>query len=228
LLSFYPNKASPTGCRLPVGLARLSVYSYCVHFYGKFIFICFLPKYFGNFVVVSKSVQNIVMKNDLKCRDANNNDIEALKHLGLISYGAYAPFLTPDNLEKLKNNVGSSQTWTDILKVAKSFVCVDGEKIIGMAFFIPSGNPWDIFQKEWSYIRMVGVDPEYQGKGIAKSLTKMCINHAKTTNEKIVALHTSEIMYAARHIYENLGFKVLHEIEKRLGLRYWLYTLELK
>ena len=97
-----------------------------------------------------------------------------------------------------------------------------------MAFIIPSENPWDIFKAEWSYIRMVGVNPKYQGQGIAKALTKMCIDHARQTNEKTIALHTSEFMDAARHIYESLGFKILQEIEPRLGKKYWLYTMDLK
>lgn len=40
-------------------------------------------------------------------------------------------------------------------------------------------------------------------------------------------LHTSEMMGAARHIYESLGFKKLREIEPRYGKKYWLYKLEL-
>ncbi|HTA61317.1 MAG TPA: GNAT family N-acetyltransferase, partial [Bacteroidia bacterium] len=99
--------------------------------------------------------------------------------------------------------------------------------IIGMAYIVSSGNPWDIFKAEWSYIRMVGVNPAYGGQGIAKALTSMCINHAVKTNEKIIALHTSEFMNAARHIYESLGFKILQPIEPRFGKKYWLYTLSI-
>jgi hypothetical protein len=34
-------------------------------------------------------------------------------------------------------------------------------------------------------------------------------------------------MDTARHIYESVGFKVLKEIDQRLGKRYWLYKLDL-
>jgi ribosomal protein S18 acetylase RimI-like enzyme len=71
------------------------------------------------------------------------------------------------------------------------------------------------------------VDPDYQGKGIAKMLTKKCIEHAIVLKEKTIALHTSEMMHAARHIYESAGFTILKEIEPRLGKRYWIYTLAL-
>ena len=55
----------------------------------------------------------------------------------------------------------------------------------------------------------------------------MCIDIANRNGEKTIALHTSEMMDKARHIYESLGFTILREIDQRLGKRYWLYTLEI-
>ena len=166
-------------------------------------------------------------KNNFIYRTASIKDKEQVKQLGLISYGQFANVLTPDNLEKLKSGIANDERWIELLSKAKSFVCEHENKIIGMAFILPHGNPWDIFKAEWCYIRMVGVDPKYGGKGIAKTLTNMCIDHAKQSGEKTIALHTSEFMDAARHIYESLGFKILQEIEPRFGKKYWLYTLEL-
>jgi ribosomal protein S18 acetylase RimI-like enzyme len=34
-------------------------------------------------------------------------------------------------------------------------------------------------------------------------------------------------MNAARHIYEKIGFKIIKELEPRLGKKYWLYELTL-
>jgi ribosomal protein S18 acetylase RimI-like enzyme len=96
-----------------------------------------------------------------------------------------------------------------------------------MAFLLPSGNPTEIFENDWSYIRMVGVHPGYTGRGIARKLTEECIKLAGELNENIIALHTSEFMDAARHLYESIGFKRLKEIPNRLGKRYWLYTLDI-
>ena len=96
-----------------------------------------------------------------------------------------------------------------------------------MAFLIPSGNPTDIFQADWSYVRMVGVHHSYGGQGIGRQLMQLCIDQAKATHETTLALHTSEFMDAARHLYEQLGFTQLKELEPRYGKRYWLYLLEL-
>jgi len=168
-----------------------------------------------------------MLTRELIYRVGSIEDKEDLKQLGIISYGQYKNILTEDNWEKLNAFLNDEAKLIELIEMSKCFVCSHKGKIVGMAYIIPNGNPWDIFKAEWSYIRMVGVNPEYNGNGIAKSLTKMCIEHAQRNNEKVIALHTSEFMDAARHIYENLGFKVLQEIEPRLGKKYWLYILEL-
>ena len=96
-----------------------------------------------------------------------------------------------------------------------------------MAYLVPHGHPWDIFKSEWCYMRMVGVNPAYQGRGIARTLIQQCIDRAISSGEKTMALHTSEFMDAARHIYESFGFTILQDMEPRFGKRYWLYTKQL-
>lgn len=167
------------------------------------------------------------MNDHLNYRKATLTDKDQLKRLGLISYGQFAELLG-EHWKKMQANLSSDENWQKIITGSTGFVCCDADKIIGMAFIISSGNPWDIFKAEWSYIRLVGVDPDYSGKGIAKHLTKLCIDHAKQSGENTVALHTSEFTNAARHIYESAGFKILQEIEPRFGKKYWIYTLHLK
>jgi ribosomal protein S18 acetylase RimI-like enzyme len=124
--------------------------------------------------------------------------------------------------------ITNDKTYSELLELSHCIVCEsDEEGIIGMAFLVASGNPADVFEKDWSYIRFVSVSPEFGGQGIGKRLTEMCIDLAKKNNEKKIALHTSEMMGGARHIYESLGFKILREIEPRLGKKYWLYTLDI-
>jgi ribosomal protein S18 acetylase RimI-like enzyme len=154
-------------------------------------------------------------------------DREQLKHLGLLAYGRYSGTLTPEDWAMLESILNDENRLKDLIHKSKIHVCVCENEIIGMAYFLPSGNPNDIYKADWSQIRMLGVNPSYKGLGIAKTLTKMCIEYARNTQEKTVALHTSEFMDAARHIYESLGFKILKEIAPRFGKKYWLYTLDL-
>ncbi len=161
-------------------------------------------------------------------RQGNIGDVEQLRLLGLKSWEQYRNDLTPENWQKLLSNLSRKETYLELLEKSYCIVCenADGE-IIGMAFLVPSGNPTEIYQPEWCYIRFVSVYPEYSGKGIGRQLTEKCIEIAKSNKEQTIALHTSEIMKKARHIYERLGFTVLREIESRLGKRYWLYTLDI-
>ena len=116
----------------------------------------------------------------------------------------------------------------DLFKKAYCLVCENNDaEIIGMAFLVPSGNPTEIYDRSWCSIRLISGHPDYGGKGIGRHLTEKCIEVAKNNNEQTIALHTSEIMNKARHIYESLGFKVFREIEPRLGKKYWLYKLEI-
>lgn len=154
-------------------------------------------------------------------------DKEALRQLALISYGQFKADLTERNWNELHAILNDERSYTDILSIAKCFVCELNNELIGVAYIVPSGNPTDIFQSDWSYIRMVGVHPTSRGHRIGEKLTTMCIDYARQHNEKTIALHTSEFMDAARHIYEGIGFKQIKELDNLFGKRYWLYRLEI-
>jgi len=154
-------------------------------------------------------------------------DIPKLIQPGLLSYGQYAPLLHEDNWQKLRKGIENQDMWHSIIQSSHSFLYEVSGVVAGMAFLLPHGNAWDVYPDEWSYIRMVGVHPSYSGQGIATKLTMCCIEKARNTGEQIIALHTSEVMHAARHIYESLGFTIERAIADRFGLRYWLYKMEL-
>ena len=167
------------------------------------------------------------MNNSLIYREGSTNEKESLQQLGILSYNQFSKILSPADWNTMDRLLNNDTMWEQLVNNSKIFVCEDKEKIIGMAYLVPSGNPTHIYPADWSYIRMVGVNPEYRGKGIAKRLTQMCIDYAKQSNEKIVGLHTSEKMDDARHIYESLGFTIFKEIDPIYGMKYWLYKLEL-
>jgi len=163
----------------------------------------------------------------LQYREGKIEDRQQLREVALISYGGFEKILTKENWSKLHRNLGSEDFYTNILKIAKCFVCEIENKIIGTAYLVPSGNPTEIFESDWCYLRMVGVHPNYQGNGIGKQLTQLCIEYARQTDEQIMALHTSEFMDSARYIYEKLGFERIKELRPIFGQKYWLYQMKL-
>lgn len=162
-----------------------------------------------------------------KFREGNIEDKEQLKELALVSYSQFEKVLTSESWNELYENLKSENSYSNILEISKCFVCEIENKIIGVAYFVPSGNPTEIYDSSWSYIRMVGVNPKYRGNGIGKRLTQNCIEYARQSNEHIITLHTSEFMDSARHIYEKLGFKRGKELKPIFGKKYWLYQIEL-
>ncbi len=164
----------------------------------------------------------------LQYRIGSHKDLNQLKKLSIETWSQYDDQLTPENRENLTKTIQDDQTYLDLLDNSTCFVCeINDHQIIAMAFLVPSGNPTEIYEAHWSYIRFVTVHPDFTGKGIGKEITQKCMDLAKETGEKYIALHTSEMMLAARHIYQSLGFKILKEIPKRLGKRYWLYVYEI-
>ena len=167
------------------------------------------------------------MKSDLIYREGSIDDKESLKQLGILSYNQFSKILAPADWNTMDRFLNNDKMWDQLVNNSKIFVCEDNGKIIGMAYLVPGGNPTHIYPADWSYIRMVGVNSEYRGKGIAKRLTQMCVDYARQSKEKTVGLHTSELMDAARHVYESLGFTIHKEIDPIYGMKYWLYKLEL-
>jgi ribosomal protein S18 acetylase RimI-like enzyme len=96
-----------------------------------------------------------------------------------------------------------------------------------MSFLVASGNPTEIYKSEQCYIRFVTVSEKYKGLNLGQKLTEECIEFAKNSGEKKIALHTSEFMDKARYIYGKLGFKIIEEIEPRYGKKYWVYEMSL-
>ncbi len=150
-----------------------------------------------------------------------------LAEIGLRSYGIHFDKLSPEAVQAMKTNITSDDTWALINKTSTGFICRNGEKTVAMSFLIGSGNPWRFFETDWCYIRMLGVLPEYRGRGIGKKMTNICMDLARKNGEKTIALHTSDFMDDARHIYESLGFKILREVDSYYGRKYWLYTMGL-
>jgi ribosomal protein S18 acetylase RimI-like enzyme len=55
-------------------------------------------------------------------------------------------------------------------------------------------------------IRMLGVDPEQRGRGVAKALMDACFARAAEVGKTRMRLHTTQRMNVARAMYESMGF----------------------
>lgn len=159
-------------------------------------------------------------------REGNIDDLQQCKEVGLLSYSEYAEVLDNENWNKLNQILNNNNAIKTLIDKSTLFLCEIDKEVAGVIYFFSSGNPTDLYPSDVCYIRSLGVIPKYRGLGIGKKLTDMCIEHAKISDEKTIALHTSEFMDIARNMYEKMGFKKQKEVQ-RLGKKYWIFTKEL-
>src|SRR5450432_2407138 len=106
----------------------------------------------------------------MKYRVADQNDLYTLEELALASYGRLKKVLTPENWTKMESVLTSDQTFPLLVRTCHSFVCEENRRLLGMAFLVPRGNPTKVYSAETSYIRMVGVHPDADGRESHRNL----------------------------------------------------------
>jgi ribosomal protein S18 acetylase RimI-like enzyme len=78
-----------------------------------------------------------------------------------------------------------------------------------------------------SHIRMLGVDPKAQGKGIGRALMDESIRIAREHGKTLMTLNTTDRMRSAQQMYEGMGFVRLSDWKVSEDFSLLSYALEL-
>jgi ribosomal protein S18 acetylase RimI-like enzyme len=92
---------------------------------------------------------------------------------------------------------------------------------------IPGGHPRPPLAEDQAHVRMLGVSPEAQRRGIGRRLMAATIEHARRAGKRRITLETTETMVAAQRLYEAMGFRRGPDLMYDDGFRLRTYQLAL-
>jgi ribosomal protein S18 acetylase RimI-like enzyme len=159
-------------------------------------------------------------------RHALDSQYDEVASLNVEAFREYAQALAPGDWVIMQANLLKVP---EMAKRGKLMVAQQDELVVGaIVYCAPGTSDERIFQREWASLRLLAVLPQHRGQGIGRQLTLACIQQSKQDKAAVIALHTSELMVAARRMYEQLGFQQDMELPRHFGIQYWRYVLKLE
>ena len=150
---------------------------------------------------------------DLRIRPALRHEISEIEEIGVAAYAVYrseTPAAIFDAYMADLRNLAAY--WGE----AEVLVAELGGRVGGSVMFYPDASTEGLgLPKEWAGFRKLAVKPQLQGEGLGRRLIDHCIRLAQARGAAAIGIHTGYFMTAARHIYEQLGFKRCPEFDLR-------------
>lgn len=89
-------------------------------------------------------------------------------------------------------------------------IALEGDRILGSATLELNGRTEqndDPLPPGEAHIRMLGIDPAEQGRGIGRLLMEACEARARALERTLMTLNTTDKMPVAQRMYESMGYE---------------------
>ena len=148
-------------------------------------------------------------------RNVRLTDRKAVRDLTLRAYAEYAGLMPPLHWRYYRENIVET---LDGDELAERILAERDGHIVGSVFLYPAGrllssSDDEVFIAPWPEVRLLAVDPMARGQGIGAALMGECAKRARRAGSRFLVLHTNDLMRAAIHLYEKLGFERFPEAD---------------
>ncbi|HZQ06558.1 MAG TPA: GNAT family N-acetyltransferase [Anaerolineae bacterium] len=151
---------------------------------------------------------------NLILRDARPDEKNKILDLTLSAYQQYAPIMG-EHWQEYQDNI--TATLADPSPAAQ-IVAEQNGAIVGTALLYPTGTVFHLdddtdLRLPAPEIRLLAVAPSARGQGIGEALTRECMQRARTAGDRIITLHTTDMMQVAKTMSEKMGFVRAPELD---------------
>ena len=157
-----------------------------------------------------------MMTGEILIREAKSDESEVIETLVKTAYQEFQPLFPEKVWLAWMDNISTVvHGKTGILLVAAD----DHGAIHGAVKFYPEAGQaaLGVWPPGAASMRILAVRPQSRGQNYGRLLVEECLRRARALKVPAIYLYTGPFMQAARHIYENLGFKRTPEFDKDPG-----------
>ncbi len=155
-------------------------------------------------------------KSNIKIRDAQESDLEAMRDVTISAYEEYAAIMPDWAWAEYRDSMASAITGEG--PPAEKIVAEQDGAIVGSVLLLPAGTVFHGPNDEEMAIacpemRLLAVPPSARGQGIGVALMEECISRARQSGVAAITLHTADMMQTAMQMYERRGFVRVPELD---------------
>lgn len=161
----------------------------------------------------------------MRIRPVGPHEVDRLAELTVAAYVALGVVDLDDGYRAELADVAGRAADADVLVAVD-----DGGALLGGVTYIPAPRAYAPFLRPGEAgVRILGVAPEAQGRGVGTALVQACIDRAVEGGFTRVCLQTTASMVAAQRIYLRAGFRRAPERDEwlRPDLLLMAYVLDL-